>query len=80
MNNSFSLHYSIIFFLNGWENLHYELGVERINQSEKKESYAVMLDVLTVSHMMISALFFLSFLFNFSINNLEDYNVVLVYD
>ena len=26
--NHFSLHHSIISFLNGWENLHYELGIE----------------------------------------------------
>ena len=31
LNNHFSLHHSIIFFLNGWENLHYELGIERVN-------------------------------------------------
>ena len=49
-------------------------------RNHNKRFSAVMLDLLTVSHMMISALFFLSFLFNFSINNLEDYNVVLVYD
>ena len=27
----FFLHHSIIFFLKGWENLHYELGIERVN-------------------------------------------------
>ena len=31
LNNHSSLHHSIIFFLNGWENLHYELGIERVN-------------------------------------------------
>ena len=30
LNNRFSLHHSIIFFLNGWENLYYELGSERV--------------------------------------------------
>ena len=29
-SNHFSLHHSIIFFLNGWENVHYELGIERV--------------------------------------------------
>ena len=33
LNNHFSLHLSIIFFLNGWENLHYELGIERVKDS-----------------------------------------------
>ena len=35
-NDRFSLHHSIIFFLNGWENLHYELGIERVIKSRAK--------------------------------------------
>ena len=31
LKNHFSLHLSIIFFSNGWKNLHYELGIERVN-------------------------------------------------
>ena len=32
LNNHFSLHHSIIFFLNGWENLQYELGIEKVKE------------------------------------------------
>ena len=31
LSNHFSLHNNIIFFLSGWENLHYELGIERVS-------------------------------------------------
>ena len=33
LNYQFSLHHSYIFFLNGWENLYYELRSERVKLS-----------------------------------------------
>ena len=35
LNIHLSLHHSIIFFLNGWENFSYELGIERANYLSK---------------------------------------------
>ena len=41
LNYHFSLHHSIIFVLNGWENLHYELGIERVKLSNKNSTSSI---------------------------------------
>ena len=45
LNNHFSLHHSIIFFLNGWENLHYELGIERVNTALQMQLWEIVMHV-----------------------------------
>ena len=57
LNSHFSLHHSIIFFLNGWENLHYELGIERVNWIV---SIQYIWDILIVSQIIRNWMFYYS--------------------